>query len=421
MRRLMLPMVLIAACPGGGGDSSTATTTAASTTTVGPTTAEPTTTSASAASTATSTAATTDTTDATTVDTTATTSTGDTSTGGGPTSTGDDSTTGDPATGKIQWVGRYDDSDPQRVKLGWPGSGFKLTMYGTELQVELEEEMGTNYYQVLIDGQYINDPIGTGPGKKLYPVAKNLLLGNHQIEVYRRTEGAYGVTTVTDFVVTGQITDLAPSFPHRVEVIGDGVSSGWDNDRKDLCGDPLANNYYRSYASDLTSGLSFDVHTIAWKGKGVVKNEDGSKTETLPQLYDRTLATDPANPWDYSRWPAELVAVNLGLADFSGADDPGEQEFVAGYVDFLVHVRDVNPDAFILVLMPWKFDAEAATVQAYLESVVDQRHMAGDMDVAFEDINVKQLGDGCPGYPYRDTHEDMSLKLVDAMFKHVPW
>lgn len=421
MRRHMLPMVLIAACPGGGGDSSPTTTTAASTTTVGPTTAEPTTTSASAASTTTSAAATTDTSDATTGDTTATTSAGDTSTGGGPTSTGDDSTTGDPVTGKILWLGRYDDSDPQRVKLGWPGSGFKLVLHGTGLKVALEET-DYNYYQILIDGQYINDPIGTGPGKQVYTLAKNLILGNHEIIMIRRTEGAYGVTAVSDItVIAGQLKDIEPSFAHRVEVIGDGVSSGWDNDRKDLCGDPLANNYYRSYASDLLSGQFFDVHTIAWKGKGVVKNEDGSKTETLPQLYDRTLATDPANPWDYSRWPAELVAVNLGLADFSGADDPGEQEFVAGYVDFLVHVRAVNPDAFILVLMPWKFDAEAATVQAYLESVVDQRHMAGDMNVAFEDINVKQLGDGCPGYPYRDTHQEMSLKLVDAMFKHVPW
>lgn len=338
----------------------------------------------------------------------------------------EDGTTGSTVdASKVVYVGRYDDSDPEHVRFGWSGSGFLFYMYGTEAYVELEDT-GSNYYTILIDGQHQTDPLVTSPGTYVYPLAKNLILGHHQIDMYRRSEGAFGVTRVVGFDLgLGEMLDLELGTRRHLEIIGDGVAAGWG-----VYGSPVCNltvndqDHYVTFANRLAEGSTADteLHTVAWTGMGLVKNSDPNLSETIPQVYDRTLANEPDNAWDYARWTADVVLVNLGNSDFAGDDDPTEEAFVGAYVDFLAHVREVNPDAFILVLAPWFYGAEKTLIAGYLDSVVEQRHAAGDLEVAVENINLAfNVEDGCTQYPSDAIHKEMTFSLDDALIEHDAW
>jgi lysophospholipase L1-like esterase len=139
----------------------------------------------------------------------------------------------------------------------------------------------------------------------------------------------------------------------------------------------------------------------------------------MPELYDRALATDGAG-WSFE-WQPDVVAINLGTNDFSTDDDPPGELFVGTYVEFLGHLRDVYPQALVLVLQPTLFGAEADMVQGYLEDVVAQRQAAGDAAVAYADVNVQWIGSGCDGHPTVATHEGMAGRLVEELGLHLGW
>ncbi|MCA9689696.1 MAG: hypothetical protein KC636_08800, partial [Myxococcales bacterium] len=110
-----------------------------------------------------------------------------------------------------------------------------------------------------------------------------------------------------------------------------------------------------------------------------------------------------------------------GTNDFSTDNDPPEDLFVPAYVEFLAHLRDVYPDAFLLPIAPSLWGDEVALVAGYLESAVAQRHADGDLDVAFADVNVEWIGSGCDGHPTVATHELMGARLVEELGVHLGW
>ena len=151
----------------------------------------------------------------------------------------------------------------------------------------------------------------------------------------------------------------------------------------------------------------------------MVNNFGDDVFEPLPQIYDRLLASDGA-PWSFA-WQPDAVVINLGTNDFSTDDDPPEAVFVPAYVAFLAHLRAVYPDAFILAVAPTLFGDEATMVSGYLQSAVDQRHMAGDAEVAFADVNVDWIGSGCDGHPTPATHAGMGGRLTAELQAHLGW
>ncbi|MBZ5711346.1 SGNH/GDSL hydrolase family protein [Nannocystis pusilla] len=406
MRTLSLSLLLLLACTGGDADDTggaTSTTNAPSTTTTtgasDPTTGEPTT---DAPATTTSTA-------------TSTTGPADPTT----TTSGDDSTTSEPLEPPgIHYVGRHDASDPNNIRMSWSGVGAVVRFDGTDLHADLDDN--GRWFTVVVDGQ-VQPPLMTAPGPMTYPLATGLAPGEHTVELYRRTEGSFGVTTILGFDVTGELLS-PPPVTRRIQVIGDSISCGYGNEGVSPCNfSAETENHYRTYGAIAARAVGAELHTIAWSGKGVVNNYGDDVFEPMPQIYDRTIAGDGGAQWDHAAWQPDVVVINLGTNDFSTDDDPPEDVFVPAYVAFLSHLRDVYPDAFILPVAPLLWGDEATMVAGYLQSVVDQRHAEGDLDVAFVDINAAPVGSGCDGHPSVATHEGMAQNLVTALGQHLGW
>jgi lysophospholipase L1-like esterase len=412
MRTRVLSLLLVA-CNANSADDATTTAPSTATSTVDAT-AEVTTTAPSTADTSTtgepdaSTGEAASTADATSTPTTPT-STGD------PTS-GDESTGPPPEPPGVHYVGRHDATDPTHVRMGWSGVGAVLRFDGTDASVRLDDY--GRYFTVLVDGQ-LQPNLATQPGEQLYPLAVGLPAGEHTIELYRRTEGSFGPTTILGFELTGELL-APPPVTRRIEVVGDSISCGYGNEGAAPCSfSAETENHYLTYGAVAARTLGAEISTVAWSGKGVIYNYDEDKFEPLPQLYDRLLAVDAA-PWGFA-WQPDVVVINLGTNDFSTGNDPPEDVFVPAYVAFLAHLRDVYPDAFLLPVAPSLFGAEVDLVAGYLQSAVDQRHAAGDADVAFADINVTWIGSGCDGHPSVETHAGMAARLVEELQVHLGW
>ena len=193
---LILAPLLLSACFQG---LPAATTDAAAT--VGETTNEPTTTAGES----------TDTTGVATSSTSSSPTTTSSTTTSSTSSTGPDTSTGEPpAEPAVHWVGRHDASDPGHVRMGWSGVGAVLRFAGTGASVRLDDH--GRYFTVLVDGA-LQPTLATSPGEQSYVLASGLPDGEHTLELYRRTEGSFGATTV---LVSGPLEEVE-------EVVGEDV------------------------------------------------------------------------------------------------------------------------------------------------------------------------------------------------------
>jgi len=341
-------------------------------------------------------------------------------TGDDPTETSTTSTTSttgepppDPA---IHYVGRHDDSDPGHVRMGWSGVGAVFRFKGTGASVRLDDK--GKYFTVVLDG-LVQPPLATTPGEQSYPLAQALAPAEHTIELYRRTEGSFGPTVVLGVDIEGELL-APPPVQRRIEIIGDSITCGYGNEGTDPCNfSAETENHYLTYGAVAARAVGAELSTVAWSGKGLVNNYGDDVNEPMPEIYDRLLASNAA-PWGFA-WQPDVVVINLGTNDFSTDGDPSEGVFVPAYVQFMAHLRDVYPDAFILAIAPSLFGNDADKVAGYLQSAVDARHTAGDPEVAFADVNVQWIGAGCNGHPSVATHAAMGLKLAETLQAQLGW
>ncbi|MCH9687775.1 MAG: hypothetical protein K0V04_40470 [Deltaproteobacteria bacterium] len=323
-----------------------------------------------------------------------------------------------PVEAEVHWVGRYDASDPAAVRMGWSGSGFVIRFDGTGASVRMTDE--ADFFTVVIDGEVQQPPLATQDGEQVYPLAAGLPAGEHTIEVYRRTEGQWGITTIHDVMVDGELLP-PPAVTRRIELIGDSLSNGYGNEGMDPC--PFTTdtqNNYLTYGPIVAREVGAELHTISWSSKGVVYNYGDDMFEPVPQLYPRSVPADPSSTWDYA-WQPDLVAISLGTNDFSTDNDPTQELFVSTYEQFMADVRSNYPDAFFLVLAPLLQGNEQNIVDGYIAEVIANRAAAGDTNMAYANINVPWIGVGCNQHPTVATHEAMAELFREQVQIHMGW
>jgi len=330
--------------------------------------------------------------------------------------TSDTSTGMSPAEPAIHWVGRWDDTDPTAMRAGWSGAGLVVRFEGTGASVSLDDQ--GHYFTVIVDG-VLQPRLATSAGEQGYVLATGLAPGEHTVELYRRTEGSFGPTVVHGVDLEGELLP-PPGVDRRIEIVGDSITAGYGNEGVAPCSfSAETENHYQTYGAIAARAVGAEIHTVAWSGKGMIYNFGDDVSEPLPEVYDRTIATEAA-PWSFA-WQPDVVVVNLGTNDFSTDNDPSQRLFGGAYLEFLAHLRAVYPQAFVLVVAPSLFGAEAALVEGYLLDVVAQRQAAGDSEVAYADINVEWIGSGCDGHPTVATHEGMGARLVEELEVHLGW
>ena len=347
----------------------------------------------------------------------------------------DGGTTGG-GTGNVRWVGRVDASNPEAIRFAWQGAGFVGYVSGDTVAVTLRTE-GTDaiYFQPLVDGVMgARFSVNAGADQTI-TLAANLSPGNHVVELYRETEGYYGVSTFLGFA-SGTPTGAPASSGRVIEVVGDSISAGYGNlgvePHPGWVADPACHwtaensSWYSTYAALAGHALGADVSTIARSGYGMYRDLEGRSEGVLSSVYNNTLgfASDP--PWSFAE-QVDAVVINLGTNDWSGGGDPGVA-YETAYVEFLAELRSHYPEAwFFLTIGSMLNEPELSEVTTHLGNIVSQVQTNGDQRVSAFDFGSQDLGSdgsipsGCDWHPSTDEHARMADILQAELEDKLGW
>ncbi len=343
-----------------------------------------------------------------------------------------------PTEPEVQFIGRFDFSDPAGPKFSWAGSTLIARFYGTAMNVRLRETSGSNdesgkqhrnHYQVWVDG-VPTEVLVALPNKEVYPVARGLSLGEHTVMLTKRTEPLVGEGQFlgVEFPNGGQLLPPPARPALRMEFIGDSILTGYGVEGPDrFCSfSAETENHGAAYGALAARMLGAEQVTVAWSGAGIWRNYDGTFEETLPDMYP--LARSPANvPWDFSKWTPHIVAVHLGTNDFArvGVD---RKAFVSAYLKFLDQIRSNYPDAEIFLLIgPMLTDnfpegqASLTLARTYLNEIVDTARATGDEQLYLIEFEEQDESYGCDWHPNKSRQATMANTLVNEIRKRVSW
>ncbi len=325
----------------------------------------------------------------------------------------------------IQTTGRFVRTNDEEYRCDWSNSALAIRFRGTDLRITMSGS-DKSHWQVVVDGKPAR-VLRLGK-KATHIVAEGLIDGEHTVELVQRTEPLFGVTTIHDLSLNAG-GKLLPPHPRKLklEVIGDSISCGYGNESKQASDKftPETENGYVTYGALAARELDAEYVCIAWSGKLMWPQN------TLPELYDRALATDAGTRWDFAAWQPDVVVINLGTNDvWANKDkDPEEEGWVGAYGKFVARVRKNYPNAIIYcALGPMITDHSSPSKQAlttmrrYLQRVVQEQNDAGNAAVHFLEFATQQGEDGFGAnwHPSAKTHVKMARTLVDRVRQDLP-
>lgn len=295
-----------------------------------------------------------------------------------------------PTNKNIVYQGRIGEKELVK-EIYWSGTSIKINFEGTSVKAILNDENGTNYFNIIIDGTNFK-LLKLNKGKHTYVLAENLLKGKHTIELTKRNEWTYGKTLFYGFEINGQLIAKDTSNQLFIEFYGDSITAGHGNEDysgEDKPGGEVTNNY-TSYGAITARALKADYTNIARGGIGIMVSWFKM---IMPEMYDRLNPDDPNSKWDFSQKTPDIVVVNLFQNDSwivnlpeheefkrrFGEKTPSDLERVEAYSNFIKTIRNKYPKASIVCLL-------------------------GNMDVTNE-------GSKWPGYVQKAVHQLNDAKL----------
>lgn len=315
----------------------------------------------------------------------------------------------------LHLIGRFDLAPPTPLRFTWPGSEIRTRFSGSSISVELAET-APNRFDVVVDG--VAQPLlATLAGTTTYVLASGLSTGLHNLVLTRRSESFFGVTQFLGFPGATLIPTAAPT--RRLELIGDSITCGYGvlgvGPGCSFSIDTEAET--RAWGALAASSLGAAHMSIAYSGKGVYRNYDGTTTNTMSVLWTRTLADNASSVWGFP-WAPAAVVINLGTNDFAGGD-PGTA-FVNAMKALIAQVRLHYPNAEIVVTSsPMLAGSEHSLEVSYLQSAVS----ASGAHVSFLDIPTQDPvnGYGCDWHPSGTTQQLMATTLASYLHTLLGW
>ena len=303
---------------------------------------------------------------------------------------------------QVRFIGRVTPDNNGNAVLSWPGTAVEVHTSATQLSVKMSLIASVTNAQsaaiaVMIDGTQTGR-IQLDPATTSYPIA-GLDGKGHSVMLVKATEAADGDIQFGGF--EGALDANSATPPTRlIEFIGDSITAGFDiegpagnpaacpGDVYPFASDPNLTNAASAYAVLTAQGFDADWSIIAYSGRGVYQNRDGtldtSAEHTVPGLWSLTNANQPGTMWSFAQQP-NLVVINLGTNDFAATDSsttvgklPDQTGFVSTYADFLKAINSKYPNATIVATIgPMLSDNQTiggkpqlTTAKAYINAAI---------------------------------------------------
>lgn len=330
----------------------------------------------------------------------------------------------------VEFFGRFREENGKR-RADWPGSGARLSY--TPLQGSLPVTLNVTFTDCGSCNFFVSVYHNCEQGEK-FNINQDQLSFTYtlkpsdrlnEVSMMKVTEASYteavGIFELESVKVENAI--VTPTFKpqctqgKRLLFIGDSFTCAFGVDEADPCP-------FTAFSEDVTHGYAFvlgrmfkaDVHTIAWSGKGVVRNygDVNQLSEVpMPSYYNRTLATissvaDIANYWDPKRYIPDVVTVLLGTNVYSTQPEPTDEQFISGLTNLAILIHQDYPSAKVLL-------ACSPALTALQCNNVAQA--ADNTNSAYVQIppSVFIGGYGCSGHPSKQTQQYMAEAVQPAM------
>lgn len=321
----------------------------------------------------------------------------------------------------VHFVGRVERTSPTTARYAWSGTGFVVEFTGTGLVAQLKDDK--NEHQIVVDGK-ATGKVQTVAEKTDYVLAEALPVGAHQVQLLRRTEALFGPTELLGVkVLGGELSTVKTTPARRIEVVGDSITCGYGNlGTEPQC--PFSastEDHYQSYGALIARQYGAEVSTVAWSGRGVVRNYDGGAGAHMGELYQRILP-ESADSRYAEALPYDAVIVNLGTNDYSTTGNPGQAHFQAEYAALLEQIRKQHPTAFILCTLGPMLGGEGLEqAESAIRGAVAQFAARGDSRVTYHRMATSNQSPGCDWHPSVGTHRQMAAELGGILARSLGW
>jgi hypothetical protein len=346
-----------------------------------------------------------------------------------------DENKGKDAMDNVKLLGRTYRADDGSLWMGLSGTGAELEFTGERLSVTLRGNAASSdkaaRVGVFVDGQRTSDICVNASqqtvdvtGKGSTPVT---------VRIVKLSECSDSCCAIVGADAHGGSIKKASDKQRKIEFIGDSITCGYGVDDPDLTHgfSTATEDCTKGYAYKTAQLLNADHSLVSFSGYGVVSGWTGTgekNTYSLVEPYYESYGFtensgfDGKKPsdikWDFSRFVPDVVVLNLGTNDMSYTlDDPGrQQEYIAGYVDFLKKIRSVNPNAKIICALGTMGTLLCPAMQ---QAVTLYSTQTGDKNIAAIELPLQdQENDGSviQGHPTEITH-DKAAKLVSEKIK----
>lgn len=326
-----------------------------------------------------------------------------------------------PADAALAWSGRWDTTQPAGPRCEWPAGSVRFVTDASAVNVVLGGPKG-HAFQVIVDGKPTS-VVTIAEGQSVYEAAAGLPAGTHTIELVKRTECWGGPVQVQGFQLSaGAKASAAPALKRRVEFLGDSITCGYGNEaasEKEHF-NFATENAWLAWGAITARQLEAEYHCEAISG---IWLQDNGKKDPLPKLWDRTMPFTKSQPWDFAKWQADVVVVNLGTND-SGAKVIDEAKWTTAYKDFIAKIRAAYPNAHIFLTIGSMGHGPQGVIPTYNDAIVVALAAAGDAKVhavAIKNQDKGKNGIGADWHPSVKTHQVMADQISAAIRKELGW
>nr|WP_236056141.1 GDSL-type esterase/lipase family protein [Streptomyces sabulosicollis] len=298
----------------------------------------------------------------------------------------------------IVYTGRWDLGSATAAIPNWTGGYLQTAFTGTTVKVKAREAV--NFYASVDGGP---DVFYAGVRGTVNLTPAPLPQGNHTLRVSYRS----GDTVFQGLVLDPGAGTVAPRVPSGlIEFVGDSITAGALTDRLAL----------DAYGWKTGERLGMRHTQIARSGYCLV-GKDGCVG--LASQFFKTASTGDQN-WDFARYQATAVVINLGTNDI-GHGVTGA-EFQSAYTGLLRDIRAKYPNAALFAVQTLKKRYVTET-----KAAVSARNAAGDARVSYVDTTGwltdgtdYEDGNGHPNEAGHTTFADRLAPIIAATLGTAP-
>lgn len=341
----------------------------------------------------------------------------------------------DPDNPAIHYWGRVDFTNPKAPAFVYSGVTIRTKFTGTSLSAKIQDfavhgPTTTNYFYKIVDGG-TPEKFEALSGSNTYVIATGLTGGTHTVELIKLTEANVGKCAFLGFILEsgGSLQALTDEPACSIEFIGNSITCGYGNEVSiPATGNPGTGfhsekeNNYTAWGYVAARKLGMRYQAVCYSGRGLYRNNSGTTTGTLPDIYDRMYPDNASSiKWNHAGNHPNYIVIDLGTNDFyqDPASPLSQTSFESAYVDFVKRLKGYHPNAKIVlavgVMMSDFYPVGAnqwTRIRAYVKNVVSSLETLGYTGVYYHEMAPQDAPYGEDYHPTNATHNRMGTNLA---------